>query len=195
MSRAHSETEAGPGDGALARSVLEIESHVASQGWDQGARLYALAETASLVVSQPELAQALGAESEADAPEGSLTAIEQELPADQDLESMLESIEWPEQVDGCAAVVERLVLPPDADEDLPEDYEAAQEFARQHPDRQEVRIVAAATRGGATYCAMRLRAHDDDQSVVTGPHLVPELVELLGMTLIPMMNQDAEEQG
>ena len=41
-----------------------------------------------------------------------------------------------------------------------------QEFAREHPDRQEVRIVAGATRAGATYCALRLRAHDDDQSVV-----------------------------
>ena len=30
------------------------------------------------------------------------------------------------------------------------------------PDRQEVRMVAGATRAGATYCALRLRAHDDD---------------------------------
>ena len=44
----------------------------------------------------------------------------------------------------------------------------AEEFAREHPDRQEVRIVAGATRAGATYCALRLRAHDDDQSVVGG---------------------------
>ena len=52
--------------------------------------------------------------------------------------------------------------------EIPEDPAGAEEFAREHPDRQEVRIVAGATRAGATYCALRLRAHDDDQSVVGG---------------------------
>ena len=87
---------------------------------------------------------------------------------------MLESIVWPDDVTGCAAVVERLVLPPAADEAIPErPAERAQQFAREHPERQEVRIVAGATRHGATYCALRLRAHDDDQSVVGGIDLVP----------------------
>ncbi len=86
---------------------------------------------------------------------------------------------WPAGVAGCAAVVERLVLPPDADAELPDDPAAAEEFAREHPDRQEVRIVAGATRAGSTYCALRLRAHDDDQSVVGGADLVPGLLELL----------------
>ncbi|UUZ58197.1 hypothetical protein LP418_18300 [Nocardioides sp. B-3] len=36
---------------------------------------------------------------------------------------------------------------------------------------------------GATYCALRLRAHDDDQSVVDGTELVPGLLELLRSTL------------
>ena len=39
------------------------------------------------------------------------------------------------------------------------------------------------TRAGATYCALRLRAHDDDQSVVGGADLVPGLITLLGATL------------
>ena len=39
---------------------------------------------------------------------------------------------------------------------------AAAAYASEHPDRQEVRIVAAATRTGASYCALRLRAHDED---------------------------------
>ena len=90
---------------------------------------------------------------------------------------------WPTGVTGCAAVVERLVLPPDADNQLPDDPASAQEFAREHPDRQEVRIVAGATRHGATYCALRLRAHNDDQSVVGGVDLVPQLLRLLGTTL------------
>ena len=36
---------------------------------------------------------------------------------------------------------------------------------------------------GATYCALRLRAHDDDQSVVGGADLVPGLLALLRATL------------
>ncbi len=80
---------------------------------------------------------------------------------------------WPPGVTGCAAMVERLVLPPGSDGDLPEDPVAARAYAREHPDRQEVRIVAGATRTGSTYCALRLRAHDEDTSVVGGVDLVP----------------------
>ena len=95
------------------------------------------------------------------------TPIDQELGADQPLEDALHSITWPEGVAGCAAVVERLVLPPSADDELPDDREAAASYAAEHPDRQELRMVAAATRGGATYCAYRFRSHDDPASVVT----------------------------
>jgi hypothetical protein len=168
-------------DPALAAAVLEIESHIASGGWDQPARLYALVHTAQLVEREPALAAAMGLD--AASAEGSLTPIEQDpLTPDRPLESVLESIVWPGDVAGCAAVVERLVLPPDVDRDIPEDPAAAEEFAREHPDRQEVRIVAGATRTGSTYCALRLRAHDDDQSVVGGGDLVPGLLALLGAT-------------
>jgi hypothetical protein len=99
------------------------------------------------------------------------------------LEDLLAQIAWPERVSGCAAVIERLVLPPDADGRLPTDSLAAQELAREHPDRQEVRLVAGALRGGSTYCALRLRTHDDEQSVLAGEDLVPALLELLSETL------------
>jgi len=159
-------------DPALAAAVLEIESHIAEGGWDQPARLYALVDTAQLVAREPASA------------EGSLTPVEQDqLSPSRPLETVLESIVWPGDVAGCAAVVERLVLPPDADAEIPEDPAAAEEFAREHPDRQEVRIVAGVTRTGSTYCALRLRAHDDDQSVVGGIDLVPQLIALLGATL------------
>ena len=36
---------------------------------------------------------------------------------------------------------------------------------------------------GASYCALRLRAHDDEQSVVNGTELVPGLLDLLHATL------------
>ena len=170
-----------PKNEALVKAVLEIESHIAESGWDQGARLYALVDTKSLMASEPELAEAMGLDTDSD--DGSLTAVEQDVPPDRALEEVLETVAWPEQVGGCAAVVERLVLPPEVDSQVPEDPVQAQDFARKHPQRQEVRIVAAATRDGATYCAMRLRAHDDDMSVVTGEDLVPGLVALLTATL------------
>ena len=75
------------------------------------------------------------------------------------------------------------MLPPGADDDIPEAPAAAEEFAREHPDRQEVRIAAGVTRAGASYCALRLRTHDDAQSVVDGTELVPGLLELLRGTL------------
>ncbi|WP_051552190.1 PPA1309 family protein [Nocardioides sp. URHA0020] len=176
-------------DPALAAAVLEIESHIAADGWDQPSRLYALVDTAALVAKEPALAAMMGLDEASAA--GSMTPVEQELVAPgQTLEESLGSIVWPPGVAGCAAVVERLVLPPGVDDQIPEDPTSAEEFARDHPDRQEVRIVAGVTRDGATYCALRLRAHDDDQSVVGGADLVPGLLELLSATL-----EDEPEQG
>lgn len=169
-------------DPALAAAVLEIETHVAGEGWDGPARLYALVDTGEFVAAEPVLASLMGLD-EASA-EGSLTPVEQDqLGSQERLEDVLQTTAWPAGVAGCAAVVERLVLPPDADAEIPDDPAAAEEFARAHPDRQEVRIVAGATRAGATYCALRLRSHDDDQSVVAGTELVPQLLQLLSATL------------
>jgi hypothetical protein len=180
------------GDPALAAAVLDIESHLADGGWDQPARLYALVDTAQLVRREPALAAAMGLDASSE--RGSLTAVEQDqLDPEVPLEQVLESIAWPDDVAGCAAVVERLVLPPDADDAIPEDPQSAQQFALEHPERQEVRIVAGATRHGATYCALRLRAHDDDQSVVGGTDLVPGLLALLGATLSDEQEQEQEK--
>jgi hypothetical protein len=174
--------DALPEDPALAAAVLEIEAHVAQDGWDQPARLYALVDTATLVAQEPALAAAMAIDGPAD--DGSFTSIEQEgLPPGRALEEALHSIAWPDSVLGCAAVIERLVLPPDVDDDIPDDPTAAELFAREHPDRQEVRMVAGVTRAGASYCALRLRAHDDEQSVVNGTELVPGLLDLLHATL------------
>lgn len=170
-----------PEDPALAAAVLEIESHIADGGWDQPSRLYALVDTARIVADSPELAADMGLD--VAAAQGSFTPVEQETSQEEPLEVTLQSIGWPLEVAGCAAVVERLVLPPEVDADIPEDPAEAEEFAREHPLRQEVRIVAGATRAGATYCALRLRAHDDDQSVVDGTELVPGLIDLLRSTL------------
>lgn len=164
-------------DEGLAGAVVEIERHAALSGWDQPARLFALVETAQLVAREPQLAASLG--------EVTLTPVEQDgLVPGRALEDQLHGISWPETVHGCAAMVERVVLPPAAEAEVPDEPGSAAAYAAEHPDRQEVRIVAAATRTGASYCALRLRAHDEDESVVTGEDLVPELVALVRATLL-----------
>ena len=122
---------------------------------------------------EPALAAAMGLDSAGAA--GSLTPVEQDqLPPDQPLEAVLESIMWPPAGHrlrrGRRAAGAAAGAPTGRS---PTTRVRPQEFAREHPDRQEVRIVAGATRAGATYCALRLRAHDDDQSVVGGADLVP----------------------
>lgn len=165
---------------ALQAVVRELEAHAAESGWDRPERLFALVDTADLVRREPQLAEALGVEGE---PEG-LTPVEQEpLPPGTSLEQVLGEIVWPGEVAGCAAIAERLVLPPAADEGMPDDPAAAQEYAARHPAREEVRIVAAALRGGDSACAVRLRSHDEPESVLTSPDLVPGLLSLLHATL------------
>ena len=177
------------GDPALASAVLEVEAHVGLEGWDQPARLYALVNTARFVAAEPQMAEAMGIS--APTVEGALTAIEQEqFGADRPIESALETIVWPPTVDGCAVVVERLVLPPEVDDQIPADPVEAAEFAKEHPLRQEVRMVAGATRAGATYCALRLKAHDDEQSVIDGTDLVPGLVQLVQSTLVDAPDEE-----
>jgi hypothetical protein len=182
-------------DEGLATAVVEIERHAARSGWDQPARLFALVETAQLIAREPHLAAALD--------DASLTPVEQEgLVPGESLEEQLRAIVWPATVHGCAAMVERVVLPPAAEDEVPAEPGSAAEYAAEHPDRQEVRIVAAATRSGASYCALRLRAHDQDESVLTGEELVPELVALVRATLLDGeldadldADLDAEEPG
>lgn len=166
-------------DQALAEAVIEVERHAAGGGWDQPARLFALVDTAELVAREPHLAGQLVKGEVAPG----LTPIEQEgVPADRSLEELLATLTWPAGVVGCAAVVERLVLPPGAEQDVPEGVEAMA-YVAEHPDRQEVRMVAGVLRSGASYCALRLRAHDQDESVMGGEDLVPQLLQLVRSTL------------
>ncbi len=164
---------------ALGSVVREVEAHAARAGWDQPAQLFALVDTADLLQREPHLAELLGVEAQDQA----LTPVEQET-SSESLEELLASILWPPEVAGCAVVVEALTVPPDA-EQVPTDAEAAAEYAASHPDRQEARIVAGALRSGESFCAIRQRAHDEDDLVLAGPDLVPALLELLHTTLQP----------
>ncbi|GAB3662500.1 PPA1309 family protein [Nocardioides korecus] len=174
------------GPGTLAAVVREIEQHASYAGWEQPALLFALVDTAELLEREPQLAAVLGLD-EGPAPvPGSLTPVEQETVSDS-LEDLLPTILWPAEVAGCAVVVEATTVPPGAAgaSEAPLDPEQAAAYAAEHPDREEARIVAAALRTGESFCAIRQRSHDEDDLVLTGPDLVPGLVELLLATLRP----------
>lgn len=166
----------------LATAVMEIEAHAAGAGWDQSAQVFALVPTAELVSNEPQLAAVLGIEQAA---ADELTPVEQETTAES-LEELLPSIAWPEDVVGCAVVLEASTVPPgDAEEPVPSDPEAAAAYVAEHPERQDARIVAGVLRTGEAWCAIRQRAHDDDTMVLSGEDLVPALVELLHATFVP----------
>lgn len=168
-------------DSPLRRVTLEIESHVARDGWDQAPRLYALVKTSDLIEQEPALAEQLGVAG--DSAQDSYTSIEQEsLPADSSLEETLTGIMWPEQVVGCAAVLERIMLPPEAEAGLPLDPDDLLTYVANHPDRKEVRLVAAVTRRGGVHSAVRARAPENSE-LLEGPDLVPGLVAQLQQTL------------
>ncbi|WP_456698679.1 PPA1309 family protein [Aeromicrobium sp. P5_D10] len=163
-------------DSPLRQAALEVESHVGSQGWDQGPRLFALVKTADLMAAAPDLVDQLTI-----VPDG-ITAVEQDLAGGRELEELLTEIVWPDSVDGCAAVIERIMLPPEAEDSLPDDPDALVEVAAAHPDRREVRLVAAVMRDGQSHSAVRAR-EPLDATLLEGPDLVPGLIEHLRRTL------------
>ena len=164
----------------LTVAAVDTERHVAGAGWDQPARLFALVRTASLLAREPHLRTQLGP---ADLAEGAFTAIEQEgLPATSSLETLLGRIAWPDEVDGCAFAIERMVVPPDAERDLPERPEAVVEALAAHPDRRDVRLLVAVLRDGSSICLLRQREHDSTTRSPPGTDLAPGLVAALKAT-------------
>lgn len=167
--------------------MREIEHHVAGAGWDAPVRVFALVRTQAALAAEPGLAQQLAPEvlAAARADDQHLTSIEQEgVPAAEDLERLLGALSWPTTVDGAAVTVERVVLPPGAEEDLPSDPDAALAALLAHPQRQDVRLAVGVLRDGPAWCAVRTRAHDADDAVGQGPDLVPGLVEAVRATLL-----------
>ena len=174
---------------ALARAVTETEAHVAAFGWDQPVRVFALVRTDEALAADPDIAELLDAatveESRTD-PE-LLMVVEQEgLPAAADLEHLLAQLAWPESVHGAAISVERLVLPPAAQDEAEAITDAAERltFLQARPDREDIRMVVGVLRSGESWCALRSRTHDDDASIYQGEQLVPGLVEALATTFL-----------
>jgi hypothetical protein len=198
----------GSTNAALTQSLIELEQHVAKAGWDQGPRLFALADTAELIKAEPRLAAALAPETlleTAGAADGgwdgspaepgagpgfgplrAYTSIEQEgFPGGKALDEALAGIGWPGTVDGAALVIERVMLPPAAEAEMPAEGDGVDldAWAASHPERQEVRIAVGVLRDGSRDCALRLRSRDSDDQVLSGPELVPHLAEALAQTL------------
>ena len=166
----------------LAIAALETERHVAAAGWDQPARLFALVRTADLLEREPHLRDQMGP---ADLADGALTAIEQEgVPSTTSLETLLGRLAWPPEVDGCAFAIERMVVPPEAERDLPARPEEAVDTLAAHPDRKDVRLVVAVLRDGSSICLLRQRDHDSDDAVATGKDIAPGIVEALKASFV-----------
>ena len=165
----------------LSIAALDTERHVAASGWDQNPRLFALVPTADLLEREPHLRVQMRGH---DLAEGALSAVEQEnLPPTANLETLLGGIAWPEAVAGAALAVERVVVPPEAERDLPDHPESAVDALATHPARQDVRLLVAVTRDGQSRCLLRQRAHDRDDQVAIGEDIAPGLVHALRATL------------
>ncbi|HUX70222.1 MAG TPA: PPA1309 family protein [Cellulomonadaceae bacterium] len=175
-----------PDQQALADAVREIERHVATGGWDGPVRVFALVETARALATDPMLESQLPAEvvHAARLDPRHLTSVEQEdLPPAEDVESLLGALTWPPTVDGAAIVLERVVLPPAAEEAMPTDPVEAVAYLLGHPDREDVRMAVGAMRDGRSWCAVRTRSHDSDDAVGQGHDVVPGLIDAVRATL------------
>ncbi len=171
---------------SLTRALLETEKHVAAAGWDQPVRIFALVQCNTLLEREPGLRAELDAGTlrAAEKDPMHLIAIEQEgLPASGELESLLAGLAWGPQVDGVALSVERIVLPPEAERDLPADPTESLAYLANHPKRSDVRLVVAVLRDGQQQCGVRQRVSDGPGVVSVGPELVPGLVAALHQTL------------
>lgn len=171
---------------ALAQAVYEIERAASGLGWDRPTTVYALVPTVELL-ALPELPAEMRTHLESTwngNPEALTAVIQEDLPGE-DLEDTLAQLGWPDSVAGAAVCTERVMVPPAAQEAAPEDPLEAVEYFANHPDRDEVRLVAAVMRTGEAWCAVRARSHDNDDEVGEGSNLVPGLVEALFTTFLP----------
>jgi len=159
---------------ALEETVKSIEQQT---GWDGPPQLFALVETAELLRVQPELADELGLSAD-----GGLTAVDQgELP-DEDIGALLPGIVWPETVAGCALSMVRITLPPEVEDQIPEEGDAVA-WAAAHPLHEELKIVVGVLRDGTRHAVLRIRRHEDE--LLSAEDLVPDLAEALAQTLLP----------
>ncbi len=176
---------------ALANVVVDIEKGAARVGWDHAPSIYALVPTATLL-ADPGLPADIADQLRAgwDGSQDHLSAIIQEDLAQDDIEQVLAHLAWPQAVPGAAITVERIVVPPEVEDEAPEDPEEALAFISAHPSRTDVRLAVGVLRSGESWCALRTRAFDSDDKVGQGSALVPALVDALRASLEPV-DEDA----
>jgi hypothetical protein len=171
-----------PTVGPLTDAMVEVERHVAANGWDQPPQIFALVLTDDLISAEPDFAATVGLPTDS-VPEGALTPIEQEPLPDGPLDDALAHIMWPAEVKGCCLVHEVVLLPPEAEESMPEEADAL-EYAASHPDRREARVAVAVLRDGSRATAVRFRGPDEaEDELLVGDDLAPNLSEALLATL------------
>lgn len=158
---------------SLPTVAREVEEFAASGGWDQAPQLFALVPTEHLLREQPDLAGQV----DQGAP---LTPVAQDSLPEGDLGAALAGIMWPPAVAGCALVQEIVMLPPEAEAELPDADDHLARVAASHPQAREARLVAAVLRDGSMACVLRVRDADE---VVEHPSLAPNLTEALLSTL------------
>jgi hypothetical protein len=168
---------------ALVAALLELDRHVGPAGWDQPPRLFALVLTDVLAEAEPALSRQLGLHTTGSGGlPGALTPIEQdEFHSSGDLTRDLAALAWPESVYGCALTTVRTFLPAAYEPDLPTEPAAAATAVATHPQRQEIRLVVGADRGGNRHGIGRLASRPEE--LVGAPDLVPELASALAHTL------------
>jgi len=172
---------------ALPDAVRDVEQFVSSAGWDQPPQLFALVRTSELLAAEPGMSERL----DASAP---LTPVAQEPLPQGDLDAALATIMWPPAVAGCAAALQIVVLPPDAESALAAKSEQAgsldsamiKRLAAEHPMRREAWLVAAVLRDGSGACVLRLRGDTGAaDELVEHPDLAPNLLDALRATFEP----------
>lgn len=161
----------------LIACLADIERHVSDNGWDQPARLFALVATRALIEAEPQLRGRVP-----ESAEDALTAVEQdEFASGADVLERLEQIFFPDSVDGVAIAMERTFLPPEFEDQIPQDPDEAVEFVMQHPQKTDVRVVVGVLRDGSQHGLARLVSNPDD--LLGAEDLVPGLTAALNRTL------------
>ena len=172
---------------SLRLAVSSLEKDVAQLGWDRSPSLFAFVYTKSIfpqLASEMDPVQADQLREALSENPLHLTAVLQDHLPPADLMETLGHLVFGEDVAGVAVAMERFLVSPQADAEAPTDPKEREKFLLEHPSRQDVRIVAGATRDGNTWCASRARAEDSDEMVAQGENIVPELLEVLKAMLV-----------
>lgn len=170
----------------LQRVTTELEQENAKKGWDQPPALYALVPTKDLLQLE-DLAPGARTDLQEtwDGSDSHLAAVLQAALQEDNVEEFLPRIVWPDSVSGAALSVERIIVPPEVENEAPEDPDEALEYISNHPARTDVRLTIAVNREGESWCLIRTKTFDDDTTVASGDQLVPSLVEALKVGFIP----------